>query len=68
MTSKEDVNKFLNRLNELSQEFGIIIAGCGCDSSPWLADLHGRSIKDCGNMSYNKEDGYHFLDRPTERR
>lgn len=60
-TDKDNINKFLTRLNELAEEFGITIAGCGCDKSPWLVDRNGKPIKGCGDLSYSPDNGYHFL-------
>jgi len=37
--TKEQVEKFLEELTELSKKHGVTIWGCGCCGSPWLEKL-----------------------------
>lgn len=39
MNTKENLNKFLEELSELSNKYGLIIGGCGCCGSPWVAEI-----------------------------
>lgn len=40
---KKDVEGFLEKLNELTLSYGIVIGGCGCCGSPYLLDRDGST-------------------------
>lgn len=54
--AKGDVEEFLKELTALSQKYGIIIAGCGCDGSPWLETMNPFETL-LTNLSYDEVRG-----------
>ena len=44
MINKENLDKFLKELSELSNKYGLVIDGCGCCGSPWIEEIDGDVI------------------------
>ena len=60
---KKRLVEFLRALAQLTEESGIKIEGCGCCSSPWLADLKSPEDADgfheaIGNNLEYRDGGY----------
>lgn len=41
----DNTEEFLKALSCLSRKYKIMIGGCGCCSSPWLADMDEEDLK-----------------------
>ncbi len=46
------MQQFLDELTKLTQKYGLIIGGCGCCESPWVANLKNEKIGE--RLEWNK--------------
>lgn len=54
--TEESRDKFLEELTELSRKHGILIAGCGCCGSPYLAEIEPDEVGGFYKTHYNLEE------------
>lgn len=58
MIAAKKITAFLNDLNELTRQHGIVIGGCGCCGSPYL-----MSFADSGSWLPSIDTGhYHYAE------
>lgn len=48
---KDRIEEFLEKLSELSNNYGLYISGCGCCGSPSIVDM-GNDIILCDYLEY----------------
>lgn len=66
MNYEEREQEFLKELTNLSHKYKILIGGCGCCGSPYLADFEGEEKLNARIPDPFKYSGIRFEDAPTE--
>ena len=56
---EENLNNFLEELSALTNKYGLVIGGCGCCGSPWVAGMNSNEGYD--NLSF--EEGKYQVDK-----
>ena len=64
MTDQERYREFLKGLVKLTKKTGLVIDGCGCCGSPWLANLDdsdyaGYACEEDGTYAHSYDGGDH---------